>query len=59
MVAMSPPYSYTKMIAFLKEAEILAQQDPINTLEFSIKSVCLTVCGNDVPEVTITRKCED
>lgn len=56
---MSLPYSYSKMISFLKEAELIAQEDPLNTLQFSIKSVCTSLCGNDVPEVTISRKSEE
>ena len=47
LVAMSLPYSYSKLISFLKEAEIMSRDD--DQIQFSIKSVSKTVCGNDVP----------
>jgi hypothetical protein len=50
------PYSYTKLVTFLKEAEAISQNDKL--LQFNVKSLCRSVCGSDIPEVTITRKSE-
>jgi len=54
IISSSLPYSYSKLMHDLREIEEEAKKQI--DIQMTIGSVGLTVCENEVPEVTITGK---